>query len=58
MFDIQLIFLQENKNGARIYCDPHNNCVVKIDHILSPFEPKVMVNYQGDQYMDINGLKY
>ena len=57
-FDIQLVFLRENKHGAKIYCDPHNNCAVKIEYIHSPFEPKVMVNYQGDHYMGVNGVKY
>ena len=57
-FDIKLVFLRKNKHGAKIYCDPRNNFDVKIEYIHLPFEPEIMVNYQGDHYMGVNGVKY
>ena len=57
-FDTKLVFVRENQYGAKLYNDFLNKCAVKIEEIPTPFEPVVMVNYQGDQYMDANGTRY
>ena len=57
-FESRLVFFRENRHGAKLYFDSMNNCAVKIEDIETPFEPDIMVNFQGDQYMGKNGAKY
>ena len=56
--DTKLIFVRENQYGAKIYNDFLRNFVVKIEERPTPFEPVVMANYQGDQYMGVDGARY
>ena len=45
-FDTKLVFVRENAIGAKLYCDPTNRLVVKIEHGVSPFEREVWASYQ------------
>ena len=57
-FDIMLIFVHKNKLGAKLFRDPLNRIVVKIEEKPSLFETEVWVNYQCDHYIDSNGVHY
>ena len=57
-FDTRLVFVRENAVGAKLYCDPTNRLVVKIEHVTSPFEPEVWANYQYHQYMSQSRIMY
>ena len=54
----KLEFMYINTQGAKIYKDPMNRYVVKIADIPSKLEGTPLVNYQGDQYMGIDGARY
>ena len=56
--DNKLIFVRENQYGAKLYNDFLSNFAVKIEERPTPFEPVVMANYQGDQYMGKDGTRY
>ena len=56
--DTKLIFVRENQYGAKLYNDFLSNFAVKIEERPTPFEPVVMANYQGDQYMGEDGTRY
>ena len=44
--------------GAKIYLDPMDNFVVRIDDQNEEFKPKPLVNCQGDRYVDTEGKLY
>ena len=56
--DTKLIFLRENQYGAKLYNDFLSSFAVKIEERQTPFDPVVMANYQGDQYMGVDGTRY
>ena len=57
-FDTKLVFIRENAVGAKLYWDPTNRLVIKIEHVMSPFEPEVWASYQYHQYMSQSGTTY
>ena len=57
-YDTRLIFVRENRFGAKLYSDHFNRIAVKIEDIPTPTEAEVWVRSQGDQYMSIMGICY
>ena len=57
-YSTRLIFICENRLGAKLYIDPLNKIAVKIEDIPMPTEAEVWVRPQGDQYMSIMGIRY
>ncbi len=57
-FAMFLEFVKQNQWGAKIYIDPHDNYVVRIDDQNEDYRPKPLVNYQGDRYVDNEGTLY
>ena len=53
-----LVYVGINKHDAKLYADPLNKIAMKMEDINSPFERMVLVNYQGDQYVSKNGMRY
>ena len=47
-----------NAHGARIYRDFISRFLVRVEDHSSPVDPVPRVNYQGDRYMDCNGVMY
>ena len=47
-FDVRLVYAKDNLLGAKLYVDPSNRLVVKIDHVPSLPKPYVMVMFQGN----------
>ena len=45
-FAMFLEFVKENKWGEKIYIDPHDNYVVRVDDQNEDYKPKLLVNYQ------------
>ena len=56
--DTRLVFICENRLGAKLYIDHLNRIAVKIEDIPMPTEAEVWVQAQGDQYMSIMGIRY
>ena len=57
-YDTRLVFVRENRFGAKLYSDHFNRIAVKIEDIPTPTETEVWVRSQGDQYMSIMGIRY
>ena len=57
-FAMFLEFVKQNPWGAKIYIDPHDNYVVRVDDQNEEYNPKPLVNYQGDRYVDNEGTLY
>ena len=57
-FSMFLEFVKQNQWGAKIYIDPHDNYVVRIDDQNEDYRPKSLGNYQGDRYFDNEGTLY
>ena len=58
-YDGTLRFHMTNAHGARIYRDfIISRFVVRVEDHSSPVDPAPRVNYQGDRYMDRNGVMY
>ena len=57
-YDTRLVFIRENRFGAKLYSDHFNRIAVKIEDIPTPTEAEVWVRSQGDQYMSIMGIRY
>ena len=57
-FPIRLIYARNNRVDAKLYVDPSNRLVVKMENIVSPPDPYVMVMFQGDRYVSANGTNY
>ena len=57
-FAMFLEFHKQNQWGAKIYLDPMDNFVVRIDDQNEEFKPKPLVNCQGDRYVDTDGTFY
>ena len=57
-FAMFLEFVKQNQWGAKIYIDPHDNYVVRVDDQNKEYKPKPLVNYQGDRYVDNEGTLY
>ena len=53
-----LTFLYTNAHGAKIYGDPLDRVCVKVEDILTEFQPEPQVNYQGDRYIGRDGAMY
>ena len=57
-YNTRLMFICENRLGAKLYIDHLNRISVKIEEIPMPTEAEVWVRPQGDQYMSIMGIRY
>ena len=57
-FDTKLVLFNKNKHGCKLNYNLLNSCAIKMEDIPMPFDPKVMVNFQGDQYISVNGTRY
>ena len=57
-YDGTLRFHMTNTHGARIYRDFISRFAVRVEDHSSPVDPAPRVNYQGDRYMDRNGVMY
>ena len=55
-YDNRLVFIRENRFGAKLYGDVHNRTAVKIEDMPTPTEAEVWVRSQGDQYMSVLGV--
>ena len=57
-FHVRLVYTKDNLLGAKLYVDPFNRLVVKIELAHSLSEPYVMVMFQGNRYVSAKGVNY
>lgn len=57
-FNVKLVHFLDNTYGAKIFKDPVNQYVVKIEDHIFEFEASQFVNYQGDCYMGKDKVMY
>ena len=57
-YNTNLNFQVLNVHNAKIYKDNQGQYVVKVEDHPSKDEPSIMSNYQGDRYMESQGVMY
>lgn len=58
-FNVKLTFIDVNAFGAKIYCDPRNKYLVKVeDRHPTQAHQILWAKYQGDHYVDQDGGSY
>ena len=56
LHNVQLVYARENHLGAKLYVDPLDTYVVKLENVPTNPEPYVMVRFQEDRYISARGL--
>ena len=56
LHNVQLVYARENHLGAKLYVDPSDTYVVKLENVPTIPEPYVMVRFQEDRYISARGL--
>ena len=58
-YNVKLTFVDVNAFGAKVYCDPENRYLIKVEDHPTPTYTSLWVSHQqGDRYVDEDGTLY
>ena len=57
-YNVKLTFVDFNVFGAKVYCDPKNRYLIKVEDHPTPMYTSLWVKYQGDHYRGRDRVSY